>query len=146
MARNRARRSARGNRQGLLLVGILLLAAGAAAFAAGRGLFGPRVAGGALMNGAVRDLLAAPWVPYAVVALAFVAAFLALRWLLAQGLNDTVGRLVLERGPEGRVEMSENAARGALEQEVSDYPGVRREGVRPPGVARGRSVRWMLPL
>ncbi len=146
MARNRARRSARGNRQGLLLVGILLLAAGAAAFAAGRGLFGPRVAGDALMNGAVRDLLAAPWVPYAVVALAFVAAFLALRWLLAQGLNDTVGRLVLERGPQGRVEMSENAARGALEQEVSDYPGVRRARARLTESAEEPHLRLALTL
>ncbi|WP_306370266.1 alkaline shock response membrane anchor protein AmaP [Nocardiopsis sp. CC223A] len=146
MARDRARRSARGNRQGLLLVGIVLLAAGAAAFAAGRGLFGAGMAGDALLNDAVRGALAAPWMPYAVVAVAFVAAFLALRWLLVQGLDDTVGRLVLERGADGRLEMPESVARGALEQEVAAYPGVRRARARLTESADAPHLRLALTL
>ncbi|CAL9426877.1 hypothetical protein SUDANB121_01985 [Nocardiopsis dassonvillei] len=146
MARDRARRSARGNRQGLLLVGVLLVAAGAAALAAGQGVFGSRLAGEVLLNDGVRGVLAAPWVPYAVVAVAFAAAFLALRWLLVQGLNDTVGRLVLDRDPRGRVEISESVARGALEQEVADYPGVRRARARLTESAEEPHLRLALTL
>ncbi|MFE3462014.1 alkaline shock response membrane anchor protein AmaP [Nocardiopsis aegyptia] len=130
MARDRNRRSARGNRIGLALVGGVLLAGGLAALALGRGLFGADLAGGALLGSAAMEVLGRQWVPYAAVALSFVAAFLALRWLLAQGMNDTLGRLVLEQGPEGRVEISESVARGALEQEVAEYPGVRRARAR----------------
>ncbi|MDT0331099.1 Asp23/Gls24 family envelope stress response protein [Nocardiopsis lambiniae] len=146
MARDRARRSARGNRQGLLLVGIVLLAGGAVAFAAGRGLFGARVAEGSLLDDGAMAVLGSPWAPYVAVAVAFVAAFLALRWLMVQGLNDTVGRLVLERGEEGRVEMSESVARGALEQEVADYPGVRRARARLTESADEPHLRLSLTL
>lgn len=130
MARDRYRRSARGNRLGLVIVGTLLLAAGVAALAAGQGLFGSGAAGASLLSDTARGVLAGPWVPYAAVAVAFVAGFLALRWLLVQGMNDTVGRLYLDRGDEGNVEMSESTARGALEQEVAGYPGVRRAKAR----------------
>ncbi|WP_017570095.1 alkaline shock response membrane anchor protein AmaP [Nocardiopsis halotolerans] len=130
MARDRSRRSARGNRWGLAVVGTVLLAVGLVALAAGRGLFGAGLADSALLSPAVRQALGQQWVPYVAVALAFVAGFLALRWLMVQGFNDTVGRLVLERGERGRVEMSESVARGALEQEVADYPGVRRARAR----------------
>ncbi|NYH53856.1 MULTISPECIES: alkaline shock response membrane anchor protein AmaP [Nocardiopsis] len=130
MTGDRSRRSARGNRWGLAVVGVVLLAAGLASLAAGLGLFGRGLADSALLGPPVREVLGQQWVPYVVVAAAVVAAFLALRWLMAQGFNDTVGRLVLERGDEGRVEMSESVARGALEEEVADYPGVRRVHAR----------------
>ncbi|MBR8741136.1 alkaline shock response membrane anchor protein AmaP [Nocardiopsis sp. MG754419] len=130
MARDRCRRSARGNRLGLVIVGMVLLAVGAAALAAGQGLFGPGIARTPLLSDGVNAVLAQPWVPYVTVAVAFVAGFLALRWLMVQGMNDTVGRLYLERHDEGNVEMSESAARGALEQEVAEYPGVRRARAR----------------
>ncbi|WP_159943020.1 MULTISPECIES: alkaline shock response membrane anchor protein AmaP [unclassified Nocardiopsis] len=130
MAGDRARRSARGNRWGLAVVGVLLLALGLASLAAGRGLFGADLADSALLGPGTREALSQRWVPYAVVAAAFVAGFLALRWLMVQGLNDTVGRLVLERSDEGRVEISESVARGALEQEIAEYPGVRRARAR----------------
>ncbi|RKS10475.1 hypothetical protein DFP74_6242 [Nocardiopsis sp. Huas11] len=130
MARDRNRRSARGNRLGLTLVGGVLLAGGLGALALGQGLFGADLAGQALLGPAAQEVLGSRWAPYVAVALAFVAAFLALRWLLVQGMNDTLGRLVLEQAPEGRVEISESVARGALEQEVAEYPGVRRARAR----------------
>ena len=130
MARDRYRRSARGNRLGLVIVGTLLLVAGAAAFATGQGLFGSGPAGTPLLSDTVNEVLTGRWAPYVAVAVAFVAGFLALRWLLVQGMNDTVGRLRLEHGDGGNVEMSEGAARGALEQEVAEYPGVRRAKAR----------------
>ncbi len=130
MARDRSRRSARGNRLGLVIVGVVLLAAGLAALAAGQGLFGGGVAASPLLGDQVTEVLAQPWVPYVAVAVAVVIGFLALRWLMVQGMNDTVGRLFLERNDDGNVEMSESVARGALEQEVADYPGVRRARAR----------------
>lgn len=130
MARDRSRKSARGNRWGLAVVGAVPLVAGLAALAAGQGLFGASLADSPLLSPPVTDVLAQQWVPYAAVAVAVVVGFLALSWLMAQGLNDTVGRLVLEQGDDGRVEMSESVARGALEQEVADYPGVRRARAR----------------
>ena len=130
MARDRSRRSARGNRLGLVIVGVVLLAAGLAALAAGRGLLGGDLAVTPLLGDRTNEVLAQQWVPYVAVAVAFVAGFLALRWLMVQGMNDTVGRLYLARDEAGNVEMSESAARGALEQEVADYPGVRRARAR----------------
>ncbi|MEV2279089.1 alkaline shock response membrane anchor protein AmaP [Nocardiopsis sp. NPDC049922] len=130
MGRDMNRRSARGNRIGLVVVGTALLAVGLASLAAGRGVLGQDLAGEAIASAQVRDVLEQRWVPYATVAAAFLAGFLALRWLLVQGMNDTVGRLVLDHGPQGRVEMSESVARGALEQEVAEYPGVRRARAR----------------
>lgn len=130
MVRDRARKSARGNRLGLIIVGSVLLSAGLAALAVGQGLFGAGPAGQVLLGSALLAVLDQQWVPYAAVALAFVIGFLALRWLMVQGLNDTVGRLSLERQRDGRVEVGENVARGALEHEVTDYPGVRRARAR----------------
>lgn len=130
MVRDRSRRSARGNRLGLVIVGSVLLAAGLSALAAGQGLFGGDLAATPLLGDRVNEVLAQQWVPYAAVALAFVAGFLALRWLMVQGMNDTVGRLFLEHDDAGNVEMTESVARGALEQEVADYPGVRRARAR----------------
>lgn len=146
MVRDRCRRSARGNRWGLAVVGAVLLAVGAAALAAGHGLLGADLEGSALLNPRVGDLLGRRWVPYVVVAVAFAVGFLALRWLLVQGLNDTVGRLVLERGADGRVEMPECVARGALEREVTDYPGVRRARARLTESGAAPHLRLVLLL
>ncbi|GAA0978767.1 hypothetical protein GCM10009551_017560 [Nocardiopsis tropica] len=146
MVRDRARRSARGNRWGLAVVGAVPLAAGLAALAAGRGLFGASLAERPLLSASAADFLGRPWVPYAAVAVAFVAGFLALRWLMIQGLNDTVGRLVLDKGDDGRVEMSESVARGALEQEVADYPGVRRARARLTESSDAPHLRLALTL
>jgi hypothetical protein len=146
MARDRNRRSARGNRLGLAVVGAVLLVAGLGALALGRGLLGPDLAGEAILGSAVMDVLGRQWVPYVAVALAFALAFLALRWLLAQGMNDTLGRLVLEQDDDGRVEISESVARGALEQEVADYPGVRRARARLTESSAEPHLRLMLTL
>lgn len=146
MAGDRARRSARGNRWGLVTVGTVLLAVGLGSLGAGHGLFGAEPADSVLLGPSAQEVLGLRWTPYVAVAVAFTAAFLALRWLLAQGLNDTVGHLVLERGRAGRVEMAENVARGALEQEVSAYPGVRRARARLTESADAPHLRLALTL
>ncbi|WP_026119623.1 Asp23/Gls24 family envelope stress response protein [Nocardiopsis ganjiahuensis] len=146
MARDRCRRSARGNRLGLVIVGTVLLAAGLAALAAGQGLLGGELAASPLLGDRVNEVLAQQWVPYVAVAVAFVSGFLALRWLMVQGMNDTVGRLFLEHDDAGNVEMSENVARGALEQEVADYPGVRRARARLTESSDSPHLRLALTL
>ncbi|GAA2004062.1 hypothetical protein GCM10009799_34070 [Nocardiopsis rhodophaea] len=125
--RNRARRSARGNRWGLALLGVLLLGGGTAALAAGLGLFGGRVAEAEIAG--TPELIGRPgaWLPWAAAALLVLVALLALRWLLVQLRTDTVGRIVLGDGDaRGRTELSSKAARTALERQVLDIPGVRR--------------------
>ncbi|WP_116247747.1 alkaline shock response membrane anchor protein AmaP [Nocardiopsis sp. FIRDI 009] len=146
MGRDMNRRSARGNRVGLVVVGALLMALGLAALAAGRGVLGPDLAEEAILDARVREALGQRWVPYAAVAVAFLTGFLALRWLLVQGMNDTVGRVVLDHDPDGRVEMSESVARGALEQEVAEYPGVRRARARLTESAEAPHLRIALLL
>ncbi len=130
MARDRNRRSARGNRLGLVIVGVVLFVVGGVALAAGLGLFGVGISRTPILGGAVDAVLAQRWAPYVAVAVALVAGFLALRWLMVQGMNDTVGRLYLEQTDDGNVEMSESVARGALEREIASYPGVRRARAR----------------
>ncbi|MDA0562899.1 alkaline shock response membrane anchor protein AmaP [Streptomonospora sp. S1-112] len=123
----RARRSARGNRWGLALVGLVVTVLGAAALAAGRGLLpvaGPRAAlaeaPGALGIGGA-------WVPYAAAVAAVVVAVLALRWLAVQGRGDTVDQVAVEPDPSGgTTDLPARAARGAFEDAVREYPGVRR--------------------
>lgn len=146
MAGDRARRCARGNRWGLVTVGTVLLTTGLGSLGAGHGLFGAESADSVLLGPSAQEVLGLRWAPYVAVAAALTAAFLALRWLLAQGLNDTVEHLVLERGVDGRVEISESVARGALEQEVAAYPGVRRARARLTESADAPHLRLALTL
>src|SRR5699024_11963756 len=87
LARDRYRRSALGNRWGLALIGVLLLVIGLVALAVGQGLFGGQTAGQRILGPPVLAVLGQQWVPYVAVAVALVAGFLALRWLMAQELG-----------------------------------------------------------
>ncbi|WP_017587910.1 hypothetical protein [Nocardiopsis ganjiahuensis] len=116
----RARRTARGNRQGLALVGALLLAAGTAAPLLAHGSAGEWIA----------PLPDAPWVPYAVAGAAVAVTALALRWLLVQGRSARVASLRLHEGERGRTVVVARAACKALSREVSAYPGVHRGRAR----------------
>ncbi|GAA3763596.1 alkaline shock response membrane anchor protein AmaP [Salinactinospora qingdaonensis] len=126
-----ARGPARGNRWGLALVGLVLVASGLAALAVGLGLLGRARASAPLLGGAVTDTLGQAWVPYAAVVLAVVVALLALWWMVRQGRDDTVRRLRVEPEPAaGITEMRSSTACDAFEDEVADYPGVRRARAR----------------
>ncbi|MFE1166210.1 hypothetical protein [Nocardiopsis sp. NPDC058789] len=126
-----ARRTARGNRQGLALVGVVLTAVGATVPLLAYGPFDllPPGASGETL-GSVGALLAphlsAPWVPYAAAGLAVVVAVLALRWLVVQGRTARVPSLRLDEGERGRTDVAARAACSALAREVGGYPGVRR--------------------
>lgn len=127
----RARRTARGNRQGLALAGVLLLVTGALVPLSVYGPFPLFVEGApdetlGSVAGRAAPLLAAPWAPYAVVALAVLVAVGALRWLLVQGRSARVSALHLTEGGEGRTDVVARAACKALTSEISAYPGVCR--------------------
>lgn len=130
----RTRRSARGNRWGLGILGAILAGVGAASLATGLGAFGTSAATAPLLGRAVRDWLDQPWVPYAGVAAAVVVALVALRWLVVQGRSDTMGRLRLdEENARGVTEMPSTAVRDVLEEKVGRHPDVRRARARLTG-------------
>lgn len=126
-----ARRTARGNRQGLALVGVLLLAAGSAVPLLVYGPFPPLFAGSpgetvGSLGERIAPLPTAPWVPYAIAAVAVAVLVVSLRWLLVQGRSARVSSLRLDEGDRGRTDVVARAACKALAREVSAYPGVRR--------------------
>lgn len=142
-----ARGSARVNRFGLALLGLVLIAAGAASLAAGAGVFGSGPARAELFGGPIPGWLARPWVPYAFAAAAIIVALVALRWLTAQGGTDAVGRLRMETEPSsGTIEMPSLVARGALAEQVGRYPGVRRVRVHLTESRHDPNVRLDLTL
>ncbi|GAA4950395.1 hypothetical protein GCM10023224_38370 [Streptomonospora halophila] len=140
-----ARRTSRGNRCGLVLIGAALAAAGALALAAGSGLLGRRLADAEVYSwpsGAAGTLLS-----YGVVAVAVPAALLALRWMIVQGRSGTVNRLVVEADSgRGATEMTEGAAREAFEEAVGGYDGVRRARARVTDSALTPHLRLDLTL
>ncbi|PSK92264.1 hypothetical protein CLV63_11821 [Murinocardiopsis flavida] len=142
-----ARGPARVNRIVLALVGLVLIAAGAAALAVGAGVFGAGPARAELFGGPVAAWLGRPWAPYALAAAAIIVALLALRWLTALGGTDTVGRLRMEtEAAPGTIEMPAAVARGALEEQVGRYPGVRRVRANLAESRHDPSVRLDLTL
>ncbi|MEV7966083.1 alkaline shock response membrane anchor protein AmaP [Sphaerisporangium sp. NPDC088356] len=136
--------TARANRIGLAIVGLVLLLAGAAALARGLGLrvLGPR------HDQVVSQQVAAyaaghPWFWPALAVLALVVELLALRWFLLQGRVDTIRYLSLEPDPgRGATHLSARAAASALEDDVEET----MRGTRPTRGegARGQRVRATL--
>ncbi|QBI52719.1 Asp23/Gls24 family envelope stress response protein [Streptomonospora litoralis] len=142
-AASAARRTARGNRWGLVLAGVVLVALAVPALAAGRGLLG---------QGAAAEELdavgaAGAWLPYAVLAAAVVVGLLALRWIFVQGRTGAVRRLVVDpESRSGTTEMPAGAARSAFEEAVGEYAGVRRARLRMTASARAPHVRLDLTV
>lgn len=124
---------ARLNRTMLLVVGIVLLAAGAAGLLVGSGLARPVLPG---LDPAAPLLPAAldppGWVPWAAIAAAVVVGLLALRWLLAQGRRRprtsvwTLPSAPVAGRDAGRTRMHSDQAAAALAADVEEYDGVRR--------------------
>ncbi|MBR8742233.1 hypothetical protein [Nocardiopsis sp. MG754419] len=137
-----ARRTARGNRQGLALVGTLLMVAGAVPALLTVLPLGPGVEerAGALVTVAT-GLGSEPWAPYVGAGIAVVIALVALRWLLVQGRSVRVTAVRLtDVGPSadgrGHTDVLARAACSALAREISGYRGVHRGRARLTGSAR----------
>ena len=125
-----SRRTARGNRIGMLVVGLVLTAAGAAALARGLAIR-PALLGPAhtVVTGEQTRRFAAAhsWFWPALAAIAAVIALLALRWLAVQTRTDAIRHIGLEPDPgHGVTRLSARAATGALEDDLSASPYVQR--------------------
>jgi hypothetical protein len=121
------RRTARGNRTGLVLTGLLLLAAGGYVLA--RGLaWKPRQLGSAgapVITAPVRDFVTAhaAWFWPVIGITAAVLAVLAFRWLAVQGRTEAIGDFSLERDPRrGTTRLPASAVTDAFEDDLEASP------------------------
>jgi len=126
-------RTARGNRIGLSLAGLVLLAGGGYLLARSLGAFGAQQAADPVYPDSAVDWVhaARPWLWLTIAALAVVVGILALRWLLVQLRSDSLGRVVVDsdRTSEpgsGRADLPTQAIAGAVGREIDTYPGISR--------------------
>ncbi|TDB88596.1 alkaline shock response membrane anchor protein AmaP [Actinomadura sp. 7K534] len=126
------RRPAHLNRTGLILVGVVLAAAGGAGLARGLGVFGDGRASAPVLTAGVRRFAEDnAWFWPAVAAAAVVLALLGIAWLLAQGRTGRLPGLALEPDAgAGTTRLSAKAVSAALEAEIGEYPGVRKVRAR----------------
>jgi HAMP domain-containing protein len=134
-----SRRTARGNRIGLAIVGLALLIAGLLTLARGLDIM-PGILGSPdapVAEQRTRDFLAEQtwfWVVLAVVLV--LIALLALRWLAVQTRSDALGKLRLESDARrGATTMPAGAATGALEEDLASSPYLRRASATLNGSA-----------
>jgi hypothetical protein len=131
----------RVNRIVLLLLGLLLLAAGGTGLALG---FGRRLADTAVLPPIAPTFIAAnhSWFWPTVVASAVVLALLGLVWVTAQLRTDRVSQLELASDPAaGSTTLLSRAILDAVGNEIADYDGVWRATARMSGrPARPRLV------
>ncbi|WP_283137213.1 alkaline shock response membrane anchor protein AmaP [Rhizohabitans arisaemae] len=126
MSRTSERTTARGNRLGLTLVGLVLLAVGGLALALGLGAFGRTVAAQPILTRQTAAFAQQQaWFWPAVAALAVIVALLGLRWLFTQVRLDRMRRMRLDSDPSGVTEMDSATVTNALAEEVGRYPQVR---------------------
>jgi hypothetical protein len=123
-------RTARGNRIGLAIVGLILLLAGVAALLRALNVM-PGILGSPdapVTEEPLRDFAAdQPWFWWLLAIVLIVIALLALRWLGVQARTDTVRELRLESDPRhGSTMMAAGAATGALEDDLASSPYLRR--------------------
>jgi hypothetical protein len=123
---SRAPGTRRANRVVLALLGLLLLAAGAAGLAAGLGLFGDDVRAGPVIPSSTRDWVSRhDWFWILVAAGCILVALLALRWLFAQTASSRIGELELESDRRhGWTIVAARAVTGAVADEIDSYRGV----------------------
>ncbi|MFC4112387.1 hypothetical protein [Nonomuraea zeae] len=122
------RKTGRGNRWGLALVGLALMILGGASLARGLGAFSQNWAAArtTIVDANVVGFFArtSPWIWWALALVSVVVALLALRWLLVQGRRETHGPLRLESAPTGVTEVSAGGMANAVAADVESSPAV----------------------
>lgn len=111
----------------LLLLGLLLTAAGVLALLAGAGVLGRRTADAEIVDNPVSRAYGdqGAWLWPVTAAVALVLGLLALRWLVAQLRPTRVGDVELEpNGRTGHTELASSAVTDAVLAEVRGYHGV----------------------
>jgi hypothetical protein len=133
------RRTARGNRIGMAVLGVILLAGGGAVLARGLAarpsLLGP--ANAALTTASLRHYADAHgWFWPAIAAAGVVLAVIALRWLAVQGRTDATGNLRLERDPrQGVSTLPASVLTDAVEEDLQASPYVQQANATLSGAA-----------
>lgn len=128
------------NRTGLLIIGLLLTAAGALGLVLSYGGFGADQAVRPVLPLAWRERVALdPWWWWVLAAVALLLALLGLRWLLAQLRTDRVGRLELPPGGrDGRTVLHAGALCDAVAADARTVAGVDGASARLAGERRHR--------
>ena len=139
-------KTARGNRIGLAVVGVLLLAAGGYVLARSLGAFGTEQADAPVYAERSASWIHAqqPWIWITLAAIGVIVALLALRWLLVQLRTDRLGRIAMDTDlaldpyddgdlGAGRTTLPTSALTTAIGQEIDGYPGVRAVTVHVAG-------------
>jgi hypothetical protein len=128
-------RTARGNRLGLALTGLVLLVGGGYLITRSLGAFGSRQAQDPIYSAGTAGWIhdQRPWFWVVLAALAVILAALLIRWLLAQLRSDSLKRIALDpdthtdtstgRG-SGRAELPAAALTAAVGAKIDSYPGV----------------------
>lgn len=129
------RRTARGNRIGLGLLGLFLLVAGGAIVIRATGLLGGLLgpAGDPVYSDATASWVhdQRPWLWLTIAAVGVLVALLAVRWLLVQLRSDRLGRLMVDTDhrdvpASGRADVPAGVVTSAVGQEVDGYRGVQK--------------------
>jgi hypothetical protein len=121
-----SRRTARGKRLGLGLVGLTLLIPATYILLRGTGQLAGMPANDPVLPASLRDYAKNVWWFWpAVAAGAVVVALLALRWLLVQVRTDRLSTLTLEADQRGATYVDARALSSAIADEVASLPGVR---------------------
>ncbi|ACZ90687.1 hypothetical protein Aros01_04222 [Streptosporangium roseum] len=122
------RRTSRGNRLGLLIIGLLLTALGGLTVARGAGAFPQNWAPARepLVNGPVREAFTRydPWLWWAIAAGGIVLALFGLRWLLVQGRRARLGDIRLASGPGGVTDLHTGGVADAMAADVRAHPAI----------------------
>ena len=116
----------RVNRTALIIVGLILTAAGALGLVLSSGGFGDDAASDPLVPDQLRDLAAdSGWFWPVVGVVCLVLAYLGWRWLLAQVHVDRLGDLDLTENPrDGTTTLDGPAITRTVAEEIEDLPGV----------------------
>lgn len=128
-------RTARGNRLGLALTGLVLLVGGGYLITRSRGAFGSRQAQDPIYSAGTAGWIhdQRPWFWVVLAALAVILAALLIRWLLAQLRSDSLNRIALDTDTDtdtssgrgsGRAGLPAAALTAAVGAEIDSYPGV----------------------
>ena len=128
----RTRRVDTANRVVLVLLGVLLVAAGGLGLAVSLGAFGDRRATDPVLTEEVRTFPAEePWFWWAVAGIALLTALLAAVWLVAQLRNHRVSRLDQTTDARaGSTSLHAGALTEAVEDEVEGIAGVTSASAR----------------
>ncbi|MFI6450145.1 alkaline shock response membrane anchor protein AmaP [Streptosporangium amethystogenes] len=145
-----ADKTARGNRLGLLLVGLALMALSALVMARGAGAFPPAVASarGPLVDAQTRAAFARydPWLWWVVAAAAIVLALFGLRWLLVQGRSRRLSGIRLDGGPAGITEVDAHSVTDAAAAEAGSHPSIIGATAAMTGTSEHPAVRMRVAV